>query len=241
MTIPSLFCRLLFTVLSVVFLSGCSTEIDNWDYPTSKVSGQFLYKGQPMQLMGTASDATGSNMLQLHQTGEGWIQGFVKVFSREDGSYTINAFDGDYYLNLTPGRGPWVPNTDTLRFTLKGEQANVNFEVTPYFWLSNYTSSYKDSVFTATFNVEKIVATADMEKTVIQLAPTAIVDNTSRTLERAFTNVVPGSNTLTLNLKTLSNAEKTNLRRTGFLFVRIGIKTRNVSDLIYSTTSQLMP
>ncbi|PMD90331.1 hypothetical protein BWI97_22830 [Siphonobacter sp. BAB-5405] len=240
MTIASLFYRLLL-VLPVCLLMSCSTEIDNWDYPTSRVSGQFLYKGQPMQLMGTASDATGSNMLQLHQTGEGWIQGFIKVFSREDGTYTINAFDGDYYLNLTPGRGPWVPNTDTLRFTLKGEEKNVNFEVTPYFWLSNYTSTYKDSVFTATFNVEQVVSTAVMERTVIQLTPTAIVDNTSKVLERAFTNVVPGTNTLTLNLKTLSNSEKTNLRKTGFLFARVGIKTRTVSDLIYSKTVQLTP
>ncbi|OZI06850.1 hypothetical protein BWI93_17790 [Siphonobacter sp. BAB-5385] len=240
MTIASLFYRLLL-VLPVCLLMSCSTEIDNWDYPTSRVSGQFLYKGQPMQLMGTASDATGSNMLQLHQTGEGWIQGFIKVFSREDGTYTINAFDGDYYLNLTPGRGPWVPNTDTLRFTLRGEEKNVNFEVTPYFWLSNYTSTYKDSVFTATFNVEQVVSTAVMERTVIQLTPTAIVDNTSKVLERAFTNVVPGTNTLTLNLKTLSNSEKTNLRKTGFLFARVGIKTRNVSDLIYSKTVQLTP
>ncbi len=240
MTIASLFYRLLL-FLPVCLLMSCSTEIDNWDYPSSKVSGQFLYKGQPMQLMATASDATGSNMLQLHQTGEGWIQGFVKVFSREDGTYTINAFDGDYYLNLTPGRGPWVPNTDTLRFTLRGEEKNVNFEVTPYFWLSNYTSSYKDSVFTATFNVEQVVSTAVMERTVIQLTPTAIVDNTSKALERAFTNVVPGTNTLTLNLKTLSNSEKTNLRKTGFLFARVGIKTRNVSDLIYSKTVQLTP
>ncbi len=240
MTIPSFFYRLLL-FLPLSLLMSCSTEIDNWDYPTSRVSGQFLYKGQPMQLMGTASDATGSNMLQLHQTGEGWIQGFIKVFSREDGTYTVNAFDGDYYLNLTPGRGPWVPNTDTLRFTLREEEKNVNFEVTPYFWLSNYTSTYKDSVFTATFNVEQVVSTAVMERTVIQLTPTAIVDNTSKAVEKAFTNVVPGSNTLTLNLKTLSSSEKANLRKTGFLFARVGIKTRNVSDLIYSKTVPLTP
>ncbi|PQA54981.1 DUF3823 domain-containing protein [Siphonobacter curvatus] len=240
MTIPSVFYRLIL-FLPVLFLVGCSTEIDNWDYPSSKVSGQFLYKGQPMQLMSTASDATGSNMLQLHQTGEGWIQGFVKVFSKEDGSYTINTFDGDYYLNLTPGRGPWVPNTDTLRFSLKGEEKNINFEVTPYFWLSDFKSNYQDSVFTATFNLTQVVASATMEKAVIHLAPTAIVDNTSKVYEKAFTTVVPGSNTITLNLKTLSNAEKTNLKRTGFLFARIGIKTRNVSDLIYSKTVPLTP
>ncbi|MDQ1089800.1 DUF3823 domain-containing protein [Siphonobacter sp. SORGH_AS_1065] len=240
MTISSLFYRL-FLFLSVSLLMGCSTEIDNWDYPTSRVSGQFLYKGQPMQLMSTASDAYGSNMLQLHQTGEGWIQGFIKVFAKEDGSYTVNAFDGDYFLNLTPGRGPWVPNTDTLRFSLKGEEKNINFEVTPYFWLSNYTSSYKDSVFTATFNVEQVVSTAAIEKAVIHLCTTAIVDNTSKSFERSFSNVVPGTNTITLDLKTLSTYEKTNLKKTGFLYARVGVKTKNVWDLIYSPTVRLTP
>ncbi len=231
---------LLFSVL-IVCLLGCSRELDNWAYPTSTVSGQFLYKGQPLQLMGTASDATGSNMLQLHQVGEGWIQGFVKVFAKEDGTYTVNTFDGDYYLNLTPGRGPWVPNTDTIRFSLKGGAQNLNFNVTPYFWLNNYTSSFKDSLFTATFNMEKVVSTAQMDKTVVHLSTTSIVDNTSKVYEKAFTTVIPGTNTITLDLKTLSNSEKASLRKTGSLFARIGIKTRNVNDLLYSKTVKLTP
>lgn len=229
---------LIFSVL-IACLQGCSRELDNWAYPTSTVSGQFLYKGQPLQLMGTASDATGSNMLQLHQVGGNWIQGFVKVFAKEDGTYTVNTFDGDYYLNLTPGRGPWVANTDTIRFSLKGGAQNLNFNVTPYFWLSNYTSSIKDSVFTATFDLEKVVSTAVMEKTVIHLSPTSIVDNTSKVYEKAFTTVVPGTNTISLDLKTLSGSEKTSLRRTGSLFARVGVKTRNVNDLIYAKTVRL--
>ena len=231
--------RLILVSVSAALLFGCSTEIDNWSYPTSTVSGQFLYKGQPMQLMGTASDATGSNMLQLHQTGEGWVQGFVKVFTKDDGSFTVNTFDGDYYLNLTPGRGPWQPNTDTLRFALNKTAENLNFEVTPYFWISNYAGTYTDSVFTASFNLEKIVASAALERVVIQLGTTAIVDNVSKTYEQSFTTLAPGSNTIKLDLKTLTSGQKANLKKTGFLFARVGVKTRNVTDLIYSQTTRL--
>lgn len=238
MTIRSIYRIFLVSVIASL-LYGCSTEIDNWSYPTSRVSGQFLYKGQSMQLMSTASDATGSNMLQLHQTGEGWVQGFVKVFTKDDGSFTVNTFDGDYYLNLTPGRGPWQPNTDTLRFSLNKSAENLNFEVTPYFWISNYTSSYTDSVFTASFNLEQIVASAALERVVIQLGTTAIVDNVSKTYEQSFTTLVPGTNTISLNLKTLTASQKANLKKTGLLFARIGVKTRNVTDLIYSETNSL--
>jgi len=238
MTIRSIF-RLLVLSAFACFLFGCSTEIDNWDYPTSRVSGQFLYKGQPMQLMGTASDATGSNMLQLHQTGQGWVQGFVKVFAKHDGSFTVNAFDGDYYLNLTPGRGPWLPNTDTLRFSLNRQAENLNFEVIPYFWISNYTSSYSDSVLTASFNLEKVVASAELERVVIQLGTTAIVDNFAKTYEQSFTALAAGPNTITVNLKDLTSAQKSNLKKTGLLFARVGVKTRNVTDLIYSQTIRL--
>lgn len=239
MNIRSLLYRFLTLAVIAMSLPGCSTEIDNWNYPSSTVSGQFLYKGQPMQLMGTASDATGSNTLQLHQTGGDWIQGFVKVFTKEDGTFTINIFDGDYYLNLTPGRGPWVPKTDTLRFSLKAEARDLNFEVTPYFWISNYTSTYKDSVFTASFNLEQIVPTAVLERVTISLGTTSVVDNTAKTYEKSFTTLTPGTNTVSLDLKTLSSAEKSNLKRTGFLFARVGVKTRNVSDLIYSKTVKL--
>jgi len=239
MTIQSIFYRFLILSVTALCLPGCSTEIDNWDYPGSTVSGQFLYKGQPMQLMGTASDATGSNTLQLHQTGGDWIQGFVKVFTKEDGTFTVNTFDGDYYLNLTPGRGPWIPKTDTLRFSLKSEARNLNFEVTPYFWISNYTSTYKDSVFTASFNLEQIVPSAVLERVTITLGTTSVVDNTAKTYEKSFTTLAAGVNTVTLDLRTLTNSEKSNLKRTGFMFARVGVKTRNVSDLIYSKTVKL--
>lgn len=239
MTIRSFFQAISALSLIAVLLAGCSTEIDNWDYPRSVVSGQFTYKGQPMRLMSTASDANGSNMLQLHQTGGDWIQGFVKVFAKEDGTFTVNAFDGDYYLTLTPGRGPWQPNTDTIRFSLNGEKRDLNFEVTPYFWISDFKESYADSTFTATFNLEKVVSSANLERVVAELGTTAIVDNLSKTYEKSFATMSPGANTVILDLKSLSSGEKANLKRTGHLFARIGVKTANVSDMIYSKTVKL--
>jgi len=228
----------LLILISNYFIS-CNKEIDNWDYPSSTVSGQFLYNGEPVQIKGTASDAQGSNMLQLHQVGEEWDPGYIKMFAREDGSYTINTFDGDYYLVITPGSGPWQSNSDTLRFTLKGEISNVNFNITPYFWISDFNNTYNDSVFTATFDLQQIVSEANFEKVVINLGTTSIVDNTSRVYEKVFTGLGTGTNTISLDLKSLTNTQKESLASTGYLYARIGVKTVNVTDYIYSKTVQL--
>ncbi|RZL19288.1 MAG: DUF3823 domain-containing protein [Pedobacter sp.] len=228
--------------IAIIGLFGCSKELDNKKYPSSKISGRFVYNGQQLQLMGTSSDGNGSNTLQLHQTGPGtWDPGFIKMFSREDGTFTINAYDGDYYLNITPGRGPWVSSTDTIRFNLQGEKSDLVFNVRPYYWLSAYSNTYTDSVLTANFKMDKVVSTANLEKLVIYLGTTSILDITSRVVERSFTNIAPGTVKLTLDLKTLSKTEKDNLKTTGFLFARIGVKTQGVGDLLYTKTVQLSP
>lgn len=231
--------KIIYFMLALCLFSACKAEIDNWDYPSSRISGQFLYKDQPVQILGTASDASTGYMLQLIQLGPGkWNSGFIQMNAKEDGSYTILTFDGDYGLKITPGRGPWVPITDTLKFTLSGEKTDVNFNVTPYFWMSNYSDSYTDSTFTATFNLEKVVPSAVLEKVVIFVGTTKILDNVSRVYEKSFTNLNPGMNTISVDLKTLSAADKRKLRQTGLLSARVGVKTRTVTDYIFATSAK---
>lgn len=231
------------SIILMIFFIGitsCSKKLDNWSYPTSTISGQFLYDSQPLQIMGTASDVDGTNMLQLNQTGPGnWDPGYIKMFAEQDASYTIKTFDGDYYLVITPGKGPWLPNKDTLRFTLKGEKKGMNFNVTPYFWMSDFTSTYKDSVFTANFNLQKIVPAAVLDNVVIDLGVTTIVDKTSKVYEISFNTLTTGANTISLDLRTLTAAQKTSLAKTGFLYARVGVKATAAADLLYSKTVQL--
>ena len=217
------------------FVISCSKKLDNRVYPTSRISGRYLYNGQPVQIMSTASDAGGSNMLQLIQTGPGkFLTGIIKMFAKGDGTYTIQTYDGNYSLVNTPGKGPWV-QPDTLKFTLSGEAKDVNFNVTPYYWMSDYKSSFSDSVFTASFKLEKIVPTANFEKVVIYFGTTNITDITSKQAERGFTTgIAPGNVTVSFNLKTLTAAEKLALSNTGTAYARVGIKTQGVGDLLYS-------
>lgn len=225
---------------SIFLITSCSKELDNREYPQSRISGRYLYNGQPMQIMSTASDAGGSNMLQLQQTGPGtFVNGFIKMFAKGDGTYTIKTFDGDYTLTNTPGKGPWQ-QPEPISFTLKGEAKDIDFNVTPYHWISDYKSTFVDSVFTATFKLEKIVPTANLEKVVIYFGTTHILDITAKQAERAFTtDIAPGNVTISFDLKTLTNAEKVTLRNTGVTYARVGIKTQGVADLLYSNVMAL--
>ena len=218
---------------SIILIASCNKDLDNRKYPSSRISGTFLYNGQPVPLMGTSSDATSSNMLQLTQTGPAtYIAGNIKMFAKADGTFTILTYDGDYKLNVTPGKGPFIA-PPPVTFTLKGE-TKIDFDVTPYHWISNYQSSYLDSVFTATFKLEKIVPTANLEKVVIYFGSTAITDITSKYAERVVPGVVPGNVSVSFNLKTLTTAEKLALRNTGTSYACIAVKTAGVSDLLYS-------
>ncbi len=223
---------------SLILIASCNKELDNRKYPQSRISGAFLYNGQPVTIMGTASDAGGSNMLQLTQNDpERFVAGNIRMFAKGDGTFTILTYDGNYTLNVTPGKGPWQqPPAKT--FDLKGE-ANVNFDVTPYFWMSNYTSTFVDSVFTAKFKLEKIVPTANLERVVIYFGTTMITDITSKQAERIIPGVVPGDVTVSFNLKNLTTAEKVTLRTTGVTYANVGVKTQGVSDLLYSKVMAL--
>lgn len=226
------------TSASIVLIASCNKELDNRKYPASRISGAFLYNGQPVTIMGTASDAGGSNMLQLTQNDPSrFVAGNIRMFAKGDGTFTILTYDGNYTLNVTPGKGPWQqPPAKTFDLN---KEATVNFDVTPYFWMSNYNSTFVDSVFTATFKLDKIVPTANLERVVMYFGTTIITDITSKLAERVATGVVPGNVTVTFNLKNLTAAEKVALRNTGTTYATVGVKTQGVSDLLYSKVMAL--
>src|SRR5215217_7454253 len=85
--------------------AGCLVQSCRKDsevaYPTSKIYGAFTYNGQPVGLLTTSNDLNSTNNTQnpllLTQTGPGTFNGGnIKVFAKNDGTYTINTFDGDY-------------------------------------------------------------------------------------------------------------------------------------------------
>jgi hypothetical protein len=230
---------LLIMMLAITsFLVG-SCKKDNGEYPKSKISGAFLYNGQPVRLLGSNNGA-----VQLQQTGgpsQPYTVGLLTMYAKQDGTYSMLTFDGDYTVNATQNKGPFEqPAPITL--SLKGEAKDVNFNVTPYFWVSNYVTSYVGTIFKATFKLEKISSAAvNLNNVAIMFGPTSIVDETSRGLEKTFTatsgvNVINigGNCSVQVDLSTLTASEKAAMEgRTGHVWANLAIRNTVSTNALY--------
>ncbi len=119
----------LFVGVSALFTVSC-IELDNFDAPESKISGQVI-------------DAT-TNKPILASQGHGHIRLWEVSYSnnpveieipvKQDGTYNNHKFfDGDY--DMVP-LGPWWP-ADTLRSVNLNKNLVKDFTVTPYLTLSD--------------------------------------------------------------------------------------------------------
>lgn len=232
-------------------------------YPTSTISGAITYNGQPVGLMSTnnqLNSGVASNVLNtmwLRQTGpQPLIGGDLRMVAKSDGTFTMNTFDGDYTILPVPYKSPFK-NFDPISFTLKGSQT-INIAVEPYFWVSNYQTTFVDSVFTATFKLDRTVpnyvnasgatVVPALEFVRVYFGTTNKADNSAQIFSRGpYTTSAQGINingncTLTINLKGtgMTTLEKQTLKaQTGKLFARLAVKTQGIVDPLFAPVVEL--
>ena len=105
---------------------------DNYDAPSSTISGFVTHQGKPLQLKGTDQ----AIQLQLYQMGYE-LNEHIPVYVNQNGEFNVKTFDGNYKLITRDNNGPWENSRDTLDITLNGSQADLKLEVTPYFWINS--------------------------------------------------------------------------------------------------------
>jgi hypothetical protein len=227
-------------------------------YPTSIISGKITYNGEPVGLMSTNNQLNSGvatqnlNTFFLRQTGPQPLSGGdLRVVAKSDGTFTYPTFDGEYTILPVPYKAPYQ-NFAPISFTLKGNQT-VDIPVTPYFWVSNVTSTFVDSVLNITFRLDRTTpnyvnasgatVVPDLEFVRVYFGTTNKADNSANIFQRGpFTTTAQGINingncTLSINLKGtgMTTLEKQTLKaQTGKLFARIGIKTRNITDPLFA-------
>jgi hypothetical protein len=239
------------------FLVQSCKKDNKASYPPSRIYGAFTYNGQPVGLLATSNDLNSTNNNQnplvLRQTGPGtYSGGNIKVFAKNDGTYTIHTFDGDYILETAKGKNPF-PDPPPVAFTLKGEK-RIDFEVTPYFWVSNYQTSFVDSVFKATFRLEKVVPTANLDNIIVYFNTTRLTDISGKIYERraypttqtglTSTININGDCTINVDLKAFPAAEKKTFLETikgstGLLWANVAVKSKEAIDALYQVPVQL--
>ncbi|WP_186973425.1 DUF3823 domain-containing protein [Bacteroides intestinalis] len=220
----------LILILGLFLVTGC--ELDNFDEPKSEFKGRFVYEGEALQLRGTAYD--NDCMMYAYQEGPEYEnRGAINLFVNSDGEFNSLMYDGFYKIVLRQDRGPWIPRQDTIEVNIKGNQI-LDVEVTPYFLIKDTKIDFQNKVVKVKCKINQVVETASIDRAVIYISKTKLVDNVAKIAEKSFTNLNPGEHEFTFDLSDngVTDAAK-------FLYARVGVKARQGNDYIFSEVTQL--
>lgn len=213
-----------------------SCEKDNYAEPKTKLTGNIVYKGEPVGV------EEGQVRLQLWQPGFGKLAPIDAPIA-QDGSYSALLFNGNYKLVFTRNDGPWktlmkdATAKDTTFVALNGNQ-QVDIEVMPYYMIRNAKISGGEKKVGATFSLEKIITGADardVERVSLLISRTQFV---SRANNIGITNKEGAdvkdktSFSLSVDVPTISPAQD-------FVFARVGVKIKDVEDMVFSRVEKI--
>ena len=156
----------IFIIIICCLLTANSCSYDNFDEPKSMLTGKAIYNGEPVSVR------SGSSEFALFQDGYA-LHGSIPVYIAQDGSYSVNLFNGDYKL-VRVGNAPWErPSNDTIRITVKGNTIQ-DIPVTPYFFIKDVSFTKSNNKIVAKFTVNKVIANANMEDVSLYLGKVQI-------------------------------------------------------------------
>ncbi|KAA5541250.1 DUF3823 domain-containing protein [Adhaeribacter rhizoryzae] len=216
------------TVLLAVFMAGC--EYDNYEPPKSTLTGQIVHNGEPI---GVRSNAV---RLELRQPGPEyplWKTTPININIAQDGTFSAVLFDGNYKLTRVRGNGPWADQNDTINVEVRGSSM-VEVPVDPFFIIKNAAIKKGTSTIDATFNLQQVNTTRQLERVNLYVSSTNIVDATNqRASAQKVAADINGLNapvTLSVNISSLPAA----VAGKQYVFARVGVKTVGIQELAYS-------
>jgi hypothetical protein len=218
----------------VIVTAACKK--DNYDAPTSRLSGKVVYKGEAI---GMEYDQV---KFEVYQDGFGKTGPIAEVFA-QDGAYSLLLFNGDYKFIIPNGQGPfqWKQTPagapDTTFITVSGSQ-ELDLEVTPYYMIRNPQLKIAGGNIAGACKIEKIITGAsgrDIESVSLYINKTQFVSGA----DNIAVKTVNGSDITDLNNVNLSVAIPTLTPSQNYVFARIGIKMAGVEDRIFSPLVKL--
>jgi len=212
----------------IVVFTATSCGLDNYDAPQSRLHGKITYNGEALGLRGTGQAVR----LQLYQDGY-QLRDNIQVYVGQDGTFEALLFDGEYKLVTRDRNGPWVNTRDTIVVNLKGS-TEVEVPVTPFFTIDNEDITLNGNVLNATFNVNKIVNTANIDYITLLVSKTSFVDDATNIARKDFKGLQAGPQNLSLDIS--GNA---NVASAKALFARVGVRAVGADQAIYSEVVRL--
>jgi hypothetical protein len=224
----------------IILLAGSAVMLsckkDNYEAPSSSLSGKLVYKGEAF---GVEKDQV---PFQIYQYGFGKVGPIGQSFAQE-GTYSALLFDGEYKLIVPNGQGPFLwkktaaGDPDTLVINMNGNQV-MDLEVTPYYMIRNPQIATAAGKVNATFKAEKIITDANaknIENVGLYINRTQFVspgNNIANTVLAGSAITDPNNLSLSVTIPTLTPAQN-------YVFARIGLKIANVEDRIFSPLVKL--
>ncbi|HKH62206.1 MAG TPA: DUF3823 domain-containing protein [Flavitalea sp.] len=222
----------------IVLLAFCaiviSCEKDNYDAPSSKLSGRLVYQGQPIG--GLERDQV---PFELYQFGFGKVGPIGASFTQE-ATFSAVLFDGNYKLIIPNGQGPFVWKKtgagapDTIPITLAGSQ-QLDLEVTPYYLIKGPQITGAGGKVSATFGLQKVITgtgAQDIENANLYINKTQFVSESS--VDRVAKTTIAGTAITDVSNISLQVTVPTLQPTQNYVFARVGIKIKNVEDRLYS-------
>jgi len=228
--------RIQHILFGACLLLAASCKKDNFKAPSSSLSGNLVYNGNPIGL--EYNQVT----FQLYQPSYSSTGAITGTFA-PDGSYSLLLFDGSYKFTITAGRGPfqWKElasgGRDTLAITVKGNQ-KLDIPVVPYWLIASPTITGAGGKVSATFKVQQIITDATskrIDQVFLFINKTQFVsgsDNIANLSLAGSAITDPNNITLSVSVPSISPAQT-------YVYARIGLKVAGIQDLIFSPLVQV--
>jgi hypothetical protein len=227
-----------FILFVFVCVTVLSCEKDNYDEPSSQLSGRLMYNGEAIGL------ERNQVPLELYQYGFGRVAPIRSTFA-QDGTYSQLLFNGDYKLIIPNGQGPFMWKQlasgapDSLSISLNGDQT-LDLDVTPFYMIRNAQFTAAGGKVTATFKAEKIITDAnakDIERVELYINKTQFVSRAGE--DNLASSDMAGSDIADPNNISLNVTIPTITPTQNYVFARVGIKVAGVEDRIYSQVQRI--
>ena len=219
--------KYIFSIIIAAFVMT-SCGLDNYDAPNSRLQGKITYNGEALGLRGTGEAVR----LQLYQDGYAFKDN-INVYVGQDGTFEALLFDGEYKLVTRDNNGPWVNVRDTIVVNVKNF-TEVNVLVTPYFTISDESITLSGSVLNATFKVNQVVNSAEIDYVTLLVSKTSFVDDVSNIARKDFKDQDAGAMTLSMDMTDNSAVSSAKA-----LFARVGVRAVGADQAVYSGIIQL--
>lgn len=220
--------KCLYSLLSIIVIMVMGCEKDNFDAPSSLLTGRVVYQGEPVGLR------SGGVELELWQHGYD-LFAKVPVYVNQDGSFSARLFDGAYKLVLLRGNGPWADNTDSIDVNLRGA-TSIDVPIDPYFVITDESYQQSEGMISGVFTIQQVNGSRSLERVAIYLGSTRIVDqnNHAARVEISAGDITDLNQSIRINVSIPAA-----LASKGYLFARIGVKTTGVAEYLYTQPEKL--